>query len=69
VFFLEFSSMNYRELAAAIRRRFSWQRWRNGKRSVHKLRHCPSAVGNTQSLRRRCPLGLMNAAEVVVGNV
>jgi hypothetical protein len=65
-FLFRVSTMNYRELATAIRRCFSGQRWRSGKRSV---RNCPRVVGNARRLRRRRRLGLMNAAEVVVGKV
>jgi len=35
---LSFSTLNYRELAATLRRIFGWQRRRNSKRCVQKLR-------------------------------
>jgi hypothetical protein len=60
--------MNYRELAAGVQRIFSWQRWLNSKCRVHKSRNRPNS-DNAQGLRQRRPQGLMNAAEVVVGNV
>ena len=66
---LFFFTMNYRELAATLRRIFGWQRRRNSKRCVQKLRNGPIPAGNAQRLRRGRPQGLMNAAEVVVGNV
>jgi hypothetical protein len=68
-FFLAPPALNYRELAPTIRGRFGGHSGRNGERGVHKLRNGPSTIRHTNGLRWRRAQGLMNPAEIVVGNV
>jgi hypothetical protein len=63
------STLNYPELAPTIRRGLSRKRRGNSKRSVHKLRNGPSAIGDANGLRSRRAQSLMNAAKIVVRDV
>ena len=66
---LRLTPINYRKLAAPIRRGLGGQGRGNGKRGIHKLRNGPSPIGHANGLRWRRAQGFMNPAEIVVRNI
>ena len=66
---LALATLNYRELAAPIRRGRYRCNGLRGQRSVDKLPDGPSAIDNAQRLRWRRLEGFVDTAEIVMRDI